>query len=84
MKVSLQDTLFNNPNHEATTEESAFDFEAAEIIEYSEESGDKKYLIDFPAFRKIVKNTPSPIGGIQQYDMQEVRKEREKICGICI
>lgn len=40
LKVSLQDTLLSNPNHEATEEENAFDFEIAEIIEYSEGNGE--------------------------------------------
>jgi hypothetical protein len=30
----------SNPNHEATEEENAFDFEIAEIIEYSEGNGE--------------------------------------------
>ena len=38
LKASLQDTLLSNPDHEVTEEENAFDFEDAEIIEYSEES----------------------------------------------
>lgn len=37
LKVSLQDTLLSNPDHEVTTEENAFDVEAEEIVEYSED-----------------------------------------------
>ena len=37
LKASLQDTLLCNPDHEITAEENAFDIEAAEIKEYSEE-----------------------------------------------
>lgn len=37
LKVSLQDTLLSNPDHEVTSEENAFDVEAEEIVEYSED-----------------------------------------------
>lgn len=37
LKVSLQDTLLSNPAHEVTSEENAFDVEAEEIVEYSED-----------------------------------------------
>ena len=38
LKAPLQDTFLCNPDHEITAEENAFDIEAAEIKEYSEES----------------------------------------------
>ena len=37
LKVSLQDTLLSNPDHEVTAEENAFDVEAEEIVECSED-----------------------------------------------
>ena len=37
LKVSLQDTLLSNPDHEVTAEENAFGVEAEEIVECSED-----------------------------------------------
>lgn len=37
LKVSLQDTLLSNPNHEITTEMNVFDVEAEEIVECSKD-----------------------------------------------
>lgn len=36
LKVSLQDTILSNPDHEVTAEENAFDIEDTEKLEYSE------------------------------------------------